>query len=201
MDIQELRKLRPALRRYVAKFDGCIKTKKSRQHMRTYLAGQLGPLERKSVEPIALEAGVPPRTLQEFLAIHRWDDEAVVENPLSLHKRGQAGGRRPETRGGREWQYAVLGGRCATQHSLPSPRRGLHEIRAIALSPSAPNKANLCHFSAGIGLSGADQPQFKGLVVITHYPIQDTQSPSRKGSVQCHHSCKAKPILPERREW
>lgn len=78
MDIQELKKLRPALRQYTAKFDGCIKTTKSRRHMRTYLAGQLGPLERKSVEPIALEAGVPPRTLQEFLAIHRWDDEAVA---------------------------------------------------------------------------------------------------------------------------
>jgi hypothetical protein len=29
------------------------------------------------VEPIALQAGVAPRTLQEFLAFHRWDREAV----------------------------------------------------------------------------------------------------------------------------
>jgi SRSO17 transposase len=34
-------------------------------------------LPRKSVEPIALEAGVAPRTLQEFLGSHRWDHEAV----------------------------------------------------------------------------------------------------------------------------
>jgi SRSO17 transposase len=34
-------------------------------------------LERKSVEPIALSAGVPPRTLQEFLGLHRWDENAV----------------------------------------------------------------------------------------------------------------------------
>jgi SRSO17 transposase len=39
--------------------------------------GQLGPLERKSVEPIALDAGVPPRSLQEFLSLHRWDHEKV----------------------------------------------------------------------------------------------------------------------------
>ena len=57
MDIQELRRLRPALDRFVAQFDPCIKTGPSRQHMRTYLNGQLGPLERKSIEPIALDAG------------------------------------------------------------------------------------------------------------------------------------------------
>ena len=45
--------------------------------MRTYVGGQLGPLVRKSVEPIALAAGVAPRTLQEFLSIHRWDDRAM----------------------------------------------------------------------------------------------------------------------------
>lgn len=77
MDIQELRRLRPALERFVAQFDPCIKTEPSRQHMRTYLNGQLGPLERKSIEPIALDAGVHPRNLQEFLSIHRWDEGAL----------------------------------------------------------------------------------------------------------------------------
>jgi len=45
--------------------------------MNTYINGQIGNLERKNVEAIALDAGVPPRTLQEFLAIHRWSDDAV----------------------------------------------------------------------------------------------------------------------------
>lgn len=31
----------------------------------------------KSVEPIALRAGTPVRTLQEFLAQHRWDEDAL----------------------------------------------------------------------------------------------------------------------------
>lgn len=77
MDIADLRQVRRSLNRFVSKFDGCIKTKRSRSHLRTYVSGQLGSLERKSIEPIALEAGVPPRTLQQFLSAHRWDEEAV----------------------------------------------------------------------------------------------------------------------------
>ncbi len=77
MDIQELRQVRRALNRFVSKFEACIKTKRSRAHLRTYVTGQLGSLERKSIEPIALEAGVPPRTLQQFLSLHRWNEGAV----------------------------------------------------------------------------------------------------------------------------
>lgn len=90
MEIRELRRLRRALDEYVANFDDCIKTKRSRQHLRTYVAGQVGPLECKSVEPIALDAGVPPRTLQEFLSIHRWDDEAVARRHRQLVQRHHA---------------------------------------------------------------------------------------------------------------
>ena len=78
MDLRELKGLRRKLDTFARQFDDCIKTRPSRKHMRTYLNGQLGSLKRKSIEPIALEAGVPVRTLQEFLSIHRWDDDAVA---------------------------------------------------------------------------------------------------------------------------
>jgi SRSO17 transposase len=78
MNVRELEALRPRLDSFLAEFDDCVKTRPSRAHMRTYVNGQLGPLERKSVEPIALEAGTPPRTLQEFLANHRWDEGKVA---------------------------------------------------------------------------------------------------------------------------
>ncbi len=87
MDVQELRRLRPELERYVKKFDDCIKTRPSKEHLRTYINGQLSPLESKSIEPIALDARVPPRSLQEFLSIHRWDDEAVARRHRELVKR------------------------------------------------------------------------------------------------------------------
>jgi SRSO17 transposase len=43
----------------------------------TYVRGQLSDLDAKSVEPIALQAGTPVRTLQEFLAQHRWDEDSL----------------------------------------------------------------------------------------------------------------------------
>ena len=78
MDIRKLEELRPRLDEHLARFDDCIKTKPSRRHLKTYVNGQLGPLERKSVEPMALEADVPVRSLQEFLEIHRWDEAKVA---------------------------------------------------------------------------------------------------------------------------
>lgn len=78
MEMTQLEALRPRLDAYLAEFDDCIKTRPSRRHLRTYVNGQLGPLQRKSVEPIALDAAVAPRSLQEFLAIHRWDEQKVA---------------------------------------------------------------------------------------------------------------------------
>lgn len=77
MDVLELRRLRKELSRFLRRFDGCIKMKATRRHLRTYVGGQLSDLERKSVEPIALAGKVAPRTLQEFLGIHRWDHEKM----------------------------------------------------------------------------------------------------------------------------
>ena len=78
MDIKELRSLKPALDRFAREFDDCISTAPSRRHLLRYMRGQLGPLERKSIEPIALDAEVPVRPLQEFLSIHRWDEDVVA---------------------------------------------------------------------------------------------------------------------------
>lgn len=77
MDVRALESLPDELERFASAFDSCVKTSPSRQHLRRYVAGQIGDRPRKSVEPIALAAGVPPRTLQEFLASHRWDESAI----------------------------------------------------------------------------------------------------------------------------
>lgn len=84
VEIHVLERFRSALDAFCGEFDDCIKTKPSRGHLRTYLAGQLGPLPRKSVEPLALDAGVPPRTLQEFLSLHRWDEAKVAQRIREL---------------------------------------------------------------------------------------------------------------------
>ena len=77
MDAQTVLEIKPALTRYLHEFDDCFGRCTTRRHLGTYVQGQLGDLPRKSVEPIADAAGTPPRTLQEFLSLFRWDEAAV----------------------------------------------------------------------------------------------------------------------------
>ncbi len=90
MDVKELRRLKPALDRFAREFDSGMKTVPSRRHLLRYMNGQLGPLERKSIEPIALDAEVPVRTLQEFLSHHRWDEDAVSRRLRGIVMRDHA---------------------------------------------------------------------------------------------------------------
>ena len=77
MDTAHVDSLKRQLSYFVRRLCGGIKTAESRKHFRTYVQGQLSNLERKSVAPIALAAGVSPRTLQEFLELHRWDPDQI----------------------------------------------------------------------------------------------------------------------------
>jgi len=79
MDIATLRGIRSDLDAFLARFDDCFRHRASRKHLETYVRGQLGPLQNKSVEPIALDAGVHPRNLQQFLGIYTWDDPAMAQ--------------------------------------------------------------------------------------------------------------------------
>jgi len=77
MDDAALKTLDTELSDYLGLFAGCFRSSPSREHLRTYVRGQLGKLQRKSVEPIALQAGIQPRTLQQFVGVHRWDESAM----------------------------------------------------------------------------------------------------------------------------
>jgi SRSO17 transposase len=79
MDARMILEVKPALTAYLHEFDGCFANSASRRHLETYVSGQLGDLERKSVEPMADAVGTPPRTLQEFLSLARWDEGAARE--------------------------------------------------------------------------------------------------------------------------
>lgn len=80
MDAKELETVRRNLDRFLKPFADGIKTAPSRAHLTTYVSGQISGLERKSVEPMALAADIPPRTLQEFLGLHRWDEVLLREH-------------------------------------------------------------------------------------------------------------------------
>jgi len=69
---------------YIKRFERCFLSTPSREHLSTYVRGQLGPLQRNSVEPIALGAGIKPRTLQQFISVHKWDEEAMRSRVRSI---------------------------------------------------------------------------------------------------------------------
>ena len=77
MDIPQIRKLKPKLKKFLNRFDDCFPRKDTRSHLPTYISGQLSDIPEKSVEPIAIKAGVAPRTLQEFLSQHHWDHDRL----------------------------------------------------------------------------------------------------------------------------
>jgi SRSO17 transposase len=79
MDAAEIRRLKPKLRKYLQRYGDCFGRSDTRRHLDTYVTGQLSKLDRKSVEPIALAARVPPRTLQQFLNSLEWDQEQLID--------------------------------------------------------------------------------------------------------------------------
>ncbi len=79
MDARQIRGLKPKLDRYLQRFEHCFVRCDTRAHFPVYVRGQLSNLHRKSVEPIAKEAGVPVRTLQEFLSLLKWDEDRMRE--------------------------------------------------------------------------------------------------------------------------
>ena len=77
MTVQQIRALAPALSRFLDQFGGCFVHPDTQDHLKQYVQGQLADLPRKSVEPIAHFADVPPRTLQEFLSLSEWDEDRL----------------------------------------------------------------------------------------------------------------------------
>lgn len=90
MDAGEIEALGPALDQYLGEFGDCFGRVEPREHLRTYVEGQMSDLPRKTVEPIALAAGVPPRTLQQFLSAGTWDAGAMRDRLQQLVARDHA---------------------------------------------------------------------------------------------------------------
>src|SRR3954465_7557701 len=81
MTEQEITDLGPAFAAYLRRFRGCFGQDRTAGHFDTYCRGLLSDLPRKTVEPIALEAGTAVRTLQEFRATAPWDPDQARAPP------------------------------------------------------------------------------------------------------------------------
>jgi SRSO17 transposase len=77
MTADQIRSLQPALAALLKYFRPCFQRGSTFDHWQRYLLGLMADLKRKSIEPIALAAGVAVRTLQEFLAYFDWDHGRV----------------------------------------------------------------------------------------------------------------------------
>jgi len=84
LPMSQLTDLYSRLKRFSTHFEDCFSRKPTHAHLLTYMAGQHSSLQRKSIEPMALAADVPPRTLQEFLGLSRWDHERMRQRVLEL---------------------------------------------------------------------------------------------------------------------
>lgn len=84
MDAEQIRQLEPMLTEYLEQFADCFQRRDTREHFPVYVRGQLSELSRKSVEPMALAAQVPVRTLQEFLTHLVWNESRMRERLTTI---------------------------------------------------------------------------------------------------------------------
>jgi SRSO17 transposase len=73
----QLAAIEPALVQYLSQFRPHCVYAPTFGHLNTYVRGLLSDLPRKTAEPVALAAGTPVRTLQEFLKDHAWGQDEV----------------------------------------------------------------------------------------------------------------------------
>ena len=66
-------------------FEDCFHRRESRNHFFKYMAGQFSNLERKSIEPIALNSkNSKVRSMQRFISDADWDDSKINKNYCNL---------------------------------------------------------------------------------------------------------------------
>ena len=79
MDAFQIKQVGRGVEAFLEEFSDCFGRCDTESYLAVYVRGQNSNLQRKSVEPMALQAGIPPRSLQAFLSLLNWDEERVVD--------------------------------------------------------------------------------------------------------------------------
>jgi SRSO17 transposase len=74
----DVRGCRDRITRFLKRYLPLFYREEQRGHAGAFVRGLLSGLQRKSVEPIAAQAGVPRKDLQFFVGCGAWDDEGVM---------------------------------------------------------------------------------------------------------------------------
>jgi SRSO17 transposase len=80
MTAEHVVSLLAALKEFLGQFQFGFRRQKTFDYLVKYVVGLMTDLPRKSIEPMALAADVPVRTLQEFLSQFVWDDERLRDH-------------------------------------------------------------------------------------------------------------------------
>ena len=84
MYAKQIKQLKPMLNKYLRQFDGCFGRIEPVKLLQAYVTGQLSDLQRKSIEPMADAAGLPPRNLQQFLSLHKWNERQMLDTAQQI---------------------------------------------------------------------------------------------------------------------
>ncbi len=79
MDVAKIQRVGRGLEAFLAEFSDCFGRCDTEAYLEVYVEGQNSDLQRKSAEPIALRAGVVPRSLQVFLGSANWDEQRMID--------------------------------------------------------------------------------------------------------------------------
>jgi SRSO17 transposase len=75
---EDVRECRSHLARFLKRYLPAFRHQEQRDHAAAFVRGLLSGLQRKSVEPIARQAGIPRKNHQMFVGQGAWDDEAIT---------------------------------------------------------------------------------------------------------------------------
>jgi len=139
MDVKRIKSMGRELKTFLAEFDDCFARSESRERLRNYIGGQVSDLPRKSIEPIALAAGIPPRTLQCFLATAQWDEHRIRDRIQWIVARDHA------------HRQAV-----ATVDDTGNPKKGTHTAAVQRQWCGNTGKIDNCVVSVHIGYTTGD---------------------------------------------
>jgi SRSO17 transposase len=78
MTTDQVQAIGPEFTAFLRPFERFFDTLKTVRHFRTYTRGLLSDLPRKTAEPIASQAGTPPRNLQQFLKACLWNHAGLT---------------------------------------------------------------------------------------------------------------------------
>jgi len=79
MDVAEIQRVGRGLDAFLAAFSDCFGRCDTESYLDVYVEGQNSDLQRKSAEPMALRAGIVPRSLQVFLSSASWDEQRMID--------------------------------------------------------------------------------------------------------------------------